>query len=120
MTPVEIITAICPDLASSPSLSVFVSLAEARTDRCFFGTNYSLAVALRACHQYTLSQRPNGESGMIGSKSEGKLSISFNAGGGNTNMGDLGQTAYGTQLADLIKSTSPAASLALTGVLGGC
>ncbi len=119
LTTIEIVTAICPDLASSPAYDVFTKIAEQRTDRGFFGDNYTLAVALRASHMFVLSQRPNGESGMISSKSEGKLSLSFAASNSAKSGVDLTQTSFGVQLLELIENQGPGVSIALTGVLGG-
>lgn len=119
LTTTEILSAICPALVTDPSYSVYVQMAEQRTSSCFFGANYTMAVALRAAHQFTLAQRTLGESGTISSKSESKISISFvNAVGAKDKA--LAQTHYGLTLLELIDATSPAASIAVTGILGGC
>lgn len=119
LTTIEIVTAICPDLAASSSYDILVKIAEQRTDRGFFGDNYTYAVALRASHMFILSQRPNGESGAVSSKSEGKLNISFGANASAKAGIDLTQTSFGVQLLELIENQGPGVSIALTGVLGG-
>lgn len=113
-TATAIITAICPKLAASASLDMFIELATARTSSEYFLGNYTMAVALRACHMFTLSQRNLGESGPVTSKTEGRLSLSFGTIGA-TNMTDknLSQTGYGIQLMELIAGQFPA-----IGVLG--
>lgn len=113
LTTIQIITAIAPALATDASLNTWIELATGLTDRCFFGSNYNLAVALRAAHMWSLSTyRSQGESGVVTSKREGQLGISY---GGITVDRDLKQTQYGMQLYDLIHSSNPAIT-----VLGAC
>lgn len=100
---VEILQAICPALYESTQRSVFVNLAELSTDATYFGSNRPLAVALRAAHQFTLTQghrAVDGASGPVTSKSEGPLSIGYGSVSGV--KGDLSQTVFGVQLHDLI------------------
>lgn len=102
-TATEILQAICPALAASSLCSVFVELAEGQTDAAYFGSNRTLAVALRAAHQFTLSQghrAADGAPGPVTSKSEGPLSVSYGAVSGT--KGDLSQTTFGVQLYSLI------------------
>jgi hypothetical protein len=109
--PRQIITAICPELAVSPSLDVFLGMAVELTDRGFFGKLYSSAVAYRACHLFMVSGGSGGGGvgeaaaglGQIASMSEGGLSVSF-ATGGVSDPGGLDTTKYGKLLLGLIKS----------------
>jgi hypothetical protein len=106
--PRQIITSICPELASSPSLDSFLGMAVELTDRGFFGKMASYAIAYRACHLFTIAGGGNSNSalglGQIASMSEGSLSVSFATGGAATNSGGLDTTKYGKLLLGLIKS----------------
>ena len=85
----------------------FLEAAQLQTAAGFYGDSYNLAVALRACHIYTLSQRPTGDGGPVLSKSEGDLSISYGQGGTD----NLDQTHFGKQLKDIMNQQLPAASV---------
>ena len=106
--PRQIITAICPELAASPSLDDFMSMAVELTDRGFFGKLAPYAIAYRACHLFTItggggSSNPALGMGQIASMSEGSLSVSF-ATGAATDGSGLDTTKYGKLLLGLIKS----------------
>jgi hypothetical protein len=106
--PSQIIAAICPDLASSTSLDVFLGMAVELTDRGFFGKLAPFAIAYRACHLFMVSGgggsgNPAFGMGQVASMSEGGLSVSF-ATGVDTNGGGLETTKYGKLLLGLIKS----------------
>jgi DsbC/DsbD-like thiol-disulfide interchange protein len=105
LTATQIITARCPQLAQSSNLAIYLQLADEMTSDSFFGTNRSKAVALWACHLYTLDCRSNGEAGAIQSETEGRLSMSFAV---QSSGKDLDQTHFGMELKGLIRSTSPA------------
>jgi hypothetical protein len=111
----DIISAICPKLSAASTLSIFIELATDLTSVKYFKANFNMAVALRAAHMFTLSQRNLGEGGSITNKAEGKLSMGFSA--SKTEMtatdNDLDQTGYGRQLKSLIAGQFPA-----IGVLG--
>ncbi len=102
LSSVDIIEIQCPDLFNDANRSNWIELAELQTDVCTFGTKYSLAVALRACHMYAIgpANRSSGESGAVSSEKEGDLSKSYNTGKQNS---DLDQSSYGRQLQGLIK-----------------
>jgi hypothetical protein len=111
--PRQIVTAVCPELASSPSLDVFLGLAAELTDRGFFGKLASYAIAYRACHLFMVSGGGSSGGGVesaaaglgqISSMSEGGLSVSFATGGGTSNTEGLDTTKYGKLLLALIKS----------------
>jgi hypothetical protein len=109
--PRQIIAAICPELAASSSLDVFLGMAVELTDRGFFGKLASYAIAYRACHLFMVSGGGNGNPafgmGQIASMSEGGLSVSFATGaatGAVSDGGDLATTKYGKLLLGLIKS----------------
>lgn len=119
LTPTQIITAKLPALAASANLAVYLELAEDRTTAysptAWGGseTRRSMAVALRAMHEYTLDSDPSrtgfGAGGSLQSKKEGELATAF--GGGNRGVRqnplnvDLEQTMYGRQLIALIKGS---------------
>lgn len=111
MTVNEILQAINPNLYNDANRDIYVELATNQTDRCYFGANYNLAIALRASHMYILANRPNGETGQINSKKEGDLSVSFSTGKSSGASDDLSQTNYGMQLQTLIKQGPPALSI---------
>lgn len=111
MTVNQILQAINPDLYNDTNRDVYIELATNQTDRCYFGVNYNLAIALRASHMYVLANRPNGETGQISTKREGDLSVSFSTNKSSGASDDLSQTSYGMQLQTLIKQGLPAVSV---------
>lgn len=103
--------------ATDPYLTDTIESAKQLTSPCFFGRNYNLAVALRAAMELSLFGpiRPNGEPGVIQSKKEAGLSLTY----GKTTavLKDdpyLSQTTYGLALQNLIRSSGP-----VMGVTGG-
>ena len=111
-----ILDIIAPQYATDPNKSTFISLATGRTSSCFYGDNYTLAIALRAAHM--LAMRDRGESGSGGgelaSKREGDLAVSFHKGTESDGDGDLALTSYGRQLQGLTQGSG-----AFIGVTGG-
>lgn len=124
------IAAVAPGLAQDPGCSVFVEMAEERTQRNFYGQKYNQAVALMAAHIWYLlgSGSPSvpgsgnaegGSTGSIISKREGDLSVGYGTGAvaatsvkvGDT---DLAQTRWGLQLLAIRKGCKP-----FMGVCGG-
>ena len=112
----QIIQAIAPGLSNDLLKETYVCVAETRTSQCYFGDTYNLAVALRAAHMWSLSNRSGGvdpgAAGAVSSLQEKDLKVSFNT--GTLGQSDLAQTNYGRQLQDLIAASNPAAT-----VLGG-
>lgn len=107
-----ILDLIAPQFSADANKSDFISLANDRTNICYYGTNANQAIALRAAHMMTLRDRNDGnDAGARSSKKEGDLAVGFSVGGGK---GDLDQTHYGKQLKGLRK-----ASGAAIGVTGG-
>ena len=113
MTSSEIVAAICPELASSPALPVFLKMAQEVLDAGFFGKLFSYAIAYQACHFWTLSGgAENGGAagaaaglGQIASMSEGGLSVTFaTSQGGTAATAELDTTKYGKLLLGLIKT----------------
>lgn len=117
MTVNEILQAINPNLYNDANRDIYIELATNQTDRCYFGVNYNLAIALRASHMYVLDNRPNGETGQINSKKEGDLSVSFSTGKSSGASDDLSQTNYGMQLQTLIRQGPPAVSITNENIL---
>ena len=111
LTTAQIIKMQCLNLYSDPNLNDWILLAQQQTSSCFFGRNYALATALRACHMYTLATtRLGGASGVVSSKREGDLSISY-AKSKSTGNANLDQTHYGIQLKELAKSINGSVSI---------
>jgi len=107
LTASVIFDAIAAEYATDIRKDTFLTLAEQRTSLCFFGTNYTLAIALRAAHMISYSDR-GGNSGNISSQREGDLAISF---GSINNNRNLNTTSYGQDLLQLIKETQPGVSV---------
>jgi hypothetical protein len=104
--PRQVIAAICPELAASPSLDAFLGMAVELTDRGFFGKMAPFAIAYRACHLFTITGgggNPALGMGQITSMSEGGLSVTL-AAGATSDSGGLDTTKYGRLLLGLIKS----------------
>ncbi len=106
----EYIAIICPTLTTISGYASYVALAETMTSTTFFGDKYEFAVALRACHLYTVNTKRSGESGYVTQKTEGRLSRSF--GGLGLMKTELMGSTYGMQLLDLIKSTNAGVAVA--------
>lgn len=104
MTARAILEAICPTLAASDKRETFLEMARSQTSPTHFGANREKAIALRAAHEWVLSQRSQGAGGAIQSITEGRLSMAFANSGG---AGDLSQTSYGMQLKALIRASAP-------------
>jgi hypothetical protein len=119
LSPKQIIAAICPELAASPSLDVFLGMAAELTNRGFFGETAPYAIAYRACHLFTIAGGDGSNSPVIGmgqitGMSEGGLSVSL-AASTISDTGGLNTTKYGKLLLGLIKS-SPTMGVNLAGL----
>lgn len=112
-TPSQIIEYRSPNLFASSFLSNYIEIATERSDSCFYGGNYNLAIALMAMHMYALDSRPgnSGDAGQISSKSEGGLSISYSVSLNMSSDAYLSQTSYGLELQQLIKTSGPGATV---------
>jgi len=99
-----------PNLHTNPDKATYIALAKQQTSACFYGTSYNLAVALRACHSWTLDSRNPNETGSLSGRRMGPVSVSFSA-GSNEGSGDLSMTTYGRQLSALKKSSGPGISV---------
>ncbi len=107
MTVDDILLALTPGLYSSASKTTFVEIATGRTSSEFFGSDYALAIALRASHMWVLSTyRAGGQAGPVTSESENGQSRSYGSVQGLRNA-DLAMTSYGLQLLELIKAHGP-------------
>jgi len=115
LTVTQIFDAYAPAYAGDSSKTNFILLAKDQTNRCFYGTKYNQAVALRAAHMMTLRDRAasGGGGGAISSMKEGDLAISY-ATSATAKNDDLSQTSYGRLLLGLRRGSSPA-----IGVTGG-
>ena len=107
----QIIKTICKELADSPSLSVYLQMAEESLDSRFFGKLYQQAIAYKACHLFTLYGEDSSSSGVLGigvnpisGVKEGGLSVNFGGGGSANGDSSLATTKYGKMLLELIHS----------------
>lgn len=101
----EYISFLCPALAADMNSDMYVGIAEELCSEAFFGDKLNYAIALRACHNYTMDKtRPSGESGTVTQRTEGKVSVSF-ASAGNTTF--LSATTYGERYKELMRSMGP-------------
>jgi hypothetical protein len=101
----------CPGLAADVNLTNYITAAQDRTSSSWYADNYNEAVALRACHNWTLNNtRPVGEAGAIVSKHEGGQALTFSK-GANANPDDLEQTVFGIRLKGLRKANGPSAGV---------
>ncbi|GHU34515.1 hypothetical protein FACS1894172_14900 [Spirochaetia bacterium] len=82
----QIIQTICPPLATSESLPMYLQMAREMSSKRFFGSMYEYAIAYLACHFFTVFGDSTGAggaldpavgTGKIASKSEGGMSISY-------------------------------------------
>jgi hypothetical protein len=111
----EIITAICAPLASSGAYDIYIDIAAEDTNAAFFGNYYNYAIALRASHYYTIDiTRPDGDSGLITSKQEGKLQVSYLHNMNRNSRTDLTLTHYGQRLHALMRRRGPIISISST------
>ena len=94
-TTLQIIEVKCPGLYADAGRDIYIETAEGRISRCYYRENYNFAVALQACHDYTMDQR-GGDSGTVSSKKEGDLSVSYSS--ISTDGSDLDQTSFGIAL----------------------
>ena len=120
LSPEKIIETICPELAGSPSLQVYLGMAAEVISRGFFGNVYNQALAYQACHLFTLfdTEADDGASSSIEAFKElsggapvtnikeGGLSISFGQGGSASGLevDALGSTKFGRLLLALRRS----------------
>lgn len=109
----QIITLRAPQFSTDTRLANFIELAESLTSLTAFEDNRNYAVALRVLHWMTKEELRGATTpatstgaavaGAIASETEGSLSRSFSSGSESLKYGDLGTTAYGCELIDLIK-----------------
>jgi len=102
MTPNEIITVIYPSMASSENVASYITFATSMTNKTFFGANYQLAIALRACHMYYLAVERKGQTGVTTYEMAG--SVSCSTGGLGVIRDNLELTGYGSQLLGMINA----------------
>jgi hypothetical protein len=125
----SIIETICPDLAGSPSLQVYLGMAVEMVNRRFFGILYNQAVAYMACHLYTVFNRSAsnemlkmvkelGGGAPVTSMTEGKLSVGFAQAQGAADGAALGSTQFGRQYLGLRKGRLKM-GVNLSGITGG-
>lgn len=95
VTQAEIIAVYAPAYVDDPRMPAAISIAEKQVnpEHCF----YEEVVVLLAAHMLEIGDRA-GAGGTVASKSEGGLSISYNAG---SSSGLLGTTSYGMQIESL-------------------
>jgi len=102
MTALEIITLIYPAFASTSNVSSYITMAEGLTSAAYFRDNYTLAVALRACHMYYVATYRAGQVGYITHESAGTLSRTYSGISGTPS--NLESSSFGVQLLELINN----------------
>jgi len=113
----------CPSLYADSNLNLWLSNAALSLNINCLGSNYQLALGLRACHDYTMSNMTNngataGSAGNVTGKSEGNQSVNF---ANNVDMNSdlyLQSSNFGKELLSLLKKSSP--RMATTANIGGC
>ena len=113
----EYVQTLCPSLyLSEVSYPVYLDIATSQTSASFFGEQTNYAIALRACHNFSIDeQRPGGQAGLLTGKTEGRTSESY---WNNIPKGDnsgLTLTTYGQRLKALIASMGCSASIGVPG-----
>lgn len=123
MTTVQIIQTICKPLSDSPSVTDYIQIATESLNSRFFGKQFPMAVAYKACHLFTLcnesslNQIKDLGNGEVASYSEGGISVSFRSGNSDS---ELSSTKYGKMLLALMKSIPTAnVNRGFVGVCGG-
>lgn len=101
----KIISYMSDEFKKSPSLDSLLSICEIKLSKSFFGDKFYYACSLFISHKITLKSRPKGASGALTSVSEYGLSMGF-SGASFGSYGELSQTSYGLELAELSKSLS--------------
>jgi len=102
LEPEVLLAVYCPSMALTSGYSNYIDVAKELTSSGFFGNFWSLAVVLRAAHQWTLNSKRAGQSGVETYLMEGRLAKSF--GGIGVIRDGLQLTNYGMQLLDLMDS----------------
>lgn len=100
----------CPNLFADTNLNTWIEGAVLHIDPECYGDKYNLAVALRASHDYTISQNQqgsgSGSSGSITSKREGDQAVTFANNASNISGDDyLKLTNYGLELISIQRGT---------------
>lgn len=115
MSATSIFDRIASQLKDDPEKSAYIVEAQGQTSQAYYGTNYDLAVALRAAHNMTIDKQSiSGASGggEIASMREGDLGISYHKSDGGSNDNDyLNKTNYGIRLLGLRRGTCPSVSV---------
>ena len=107
MTVEQIIQTICPDLSDSPSLSNYIQMAKESLSSRFFGKQFNMAVAYKACHLFTVTKKSelneitNIGGGSVNRLHEGGIEIGFNSVNSDK---ELASSKFGRMLLDLMKS----------------
>jgi hypothetical protein len=105
-----------PTFYASGNMPIYIDMASYNTDSVFFGTTYYLALALRACHLYYIDQKSTKDGGLLTSKTEGRISVSYWNSPNKNSKSDLSMSDYGKQLLSLIHSISGIVSTSSTEV----
>lgn len=133
----EYLQAVAPTVAADASVSVYIQMAEERTNKEFYGHKTNQAIALLAAHiAFLFTEVPNshgagsgstegGSTGSITSKREGELAVSYGSGAVSAasirvSDADLAQTRWGLMLLALRKGCKPFMGVLNGGACGRC
>jgi hypothetical protein len=115
MSATSIFDRIASHLKDDPEKSEYISEAQGQTSSDYYGSNYDLAVALRAAHNMTIDKQSESGAdggGEIASKREGDLAIGYHKSDGGGDDNDyLNKTNYGVRLLGLRRGTCPSVSV---------
>lgn len=114
----QYVNMLIPDLGANTSVyPLYQEIAEAATDKDYFGDDYAFALALRMCHEYTLDvdqARAAGEGGLITDKTEGRVSLRFLHNMDKNSVSTLIYTKYGLRLKSIYRRRGPTFNTSFT------
>ena len=113
----EWLDTLCPELALSPNVDTYILMAKKVLNEMVWGVDYAYAVALRASHDFTMAQRAGDETGLLTSKTEGKLSVSYWNSVNDKTKKTLYLTRYGRALLELMNTKGLRFSIGVPDVL---
>jgi hypothetical protein len=107
----DYIATLCPKLWVDAGKDIYVDIATSVTSSTVFGDAYNYIVALRASHEYTLSQKDPSATGLVTGQSEGRTSISYWNATTKGSDSTLGLTTYGVRIKSYMKTIGIFASV---------
>ena len=104
----ELVASLPQEYAQSPRLDAWILGASYHVGACYFKKAYVYALSLMVAHIAALETRgSDGEAGVIASKREGDIAVSFGSTKSEGDDGWLSSTSFGQQFLLLKKQYSP-------------